>query len=404
MKVLVISYTRNLTEKLTALSPNLEYCAIAAGNPKRAKNICDNIGLSEVPVYSLEELPACLGLPYDYILLLKDGWWSNEFKELAKKYSLPRNKILTFCALHGEDNFLLERSLRYFKEHAADFEMFATGISTAEKDLDVPNFKRKLFNFGRGSQDLYYNFQVAKFVVSCAAHNLRYALIGLAPYSFHYDLSQTPANVFILLQHLIAFNDLHNFQVPLEEYRKIFREEYLAKKIPLESINLNDPYAAKKQGSYIKPKGLYVNEDSIDHTWCKRYFPKIMAENAKILDDYLTLCETNNIRPIIFLPPYCESYKASYNRERLNEFYDLVGQACKNHPSALFLDSWKLNLVTDYDFYDKAHLNILGAKKFSSYLSDFVEGLTAISVWMQAVPLPSSRDNFFHVIETRRPI
>lgn len=192
--------------------------------------------------------------------------------------------------------------------------------------------------------------------------------------------------------------------MPLEEYKKIFREEYLTKQLTLDSINLNDPYASKKQGSYTKPKGLYVHEDSIDHTWCNRFFPKVMAENAKILDDYLTLCKANNIRPIIFLPPYCESYKAAYNRERLNEFYDLVEQACKKHSSALFIDSWKLNLVTDYDFYDKAHLNILGARKFSSYLSDFVEGLNAISVWMQAVPLPSSRDNFFHVIETRRPI
>jgi len=198
MKVLLISYTRNLTEKLAALSPDLEYCAIATGDPKRAKEICNSAGLSEVPVHSLEELPICLKLPYDYILLLKDGWWSSEFKDLVRKYNLPHNKILTFSALHANDNFLLERSLRYFKEHAAEFEMFATGISTAEKDLDVPSFKGKLFNFGRGSQDLYYNFQVAKFAMSCGGgHNktIRYALIGLAPYSFHYDLSQTPANV-----------------------------------------------------------------------------------------------------------------------------------------------------------------------------------------------------------------
>ena len=73
-----------------------------------------------------------------------------------------QDKILTFYALNSWDNFLLERSLRYFKEHAAEFEMFATGISYVEKCLDVTRFKRKLFNFGRGSQDLYYNFQVSK--------------------------------------------------------------------------------------------------------------------------------------------------------------------------------------------------------------------------------------------------
>ena len=206
--------------------------------------------------------------------------------------------------------------------------------------------------------------------------NIRFALIGIAPYSFHYDLSQSPQMKPLLLQYFIAFNDLHNFYLPLEEYRKLFREEYLTKEISLESLELNDPYRAKKmQSRYLNPEGLYVTPDLIDRASRKRFFPKVMEENTQILDDYLTLCEENNVRPIIFLPPYCEPYRAAYNKERLEEFYDLVGQACKKHPSALFVDSWKLNLVTNYDFYDKAHLNILGARKFSTYLNNFIENL-----------------------------
>ena len=45
-------------------------------------------------------------------------------------------------------------------------ELEATGISYVAHGLDARCFGRKLFNFGRAAQDLYYNFQVVKFVIS----------------------------------------------------------------------------------------------------------------------------------------------------------------------------------------------------------------------------------------------
>ena len=64
---------------------------------------------------------------------------------------------------------------------------------------------------------------------------IKYALIGLGIYSFHYDLSQSVYSFCRIPQYLIAFNDLHNFYMPLEEYRKFFRPEYLNKKVPPEA-------------------------------------------------------------------------------------------------------------------------------------------------------------------------
>ena len=110
-------------------------------------------------------------------------------------------------------------------------------------------------------------------------------------------------------------------------------------------------------------------------TWRGKFYPKTRDENIKILDDYLTLCEENNARPIMFRVPVTEKFMANFNKQLLDEFPVLVEQACQKHPSARFFDGWKLEGFTYADFRDHEHLNIHGAAKFSAYLNDFIEQL-----------------------------
>lgn len=172
MRVLLVTWTDHLLQKLQILSPQLEYCAIVVDEVEPARKILERVNLPKSLLRPLHELKDCVrDFYYDYVICLENGWWGNTLASKVQEYDVPRNKILNFCATTSVHNFLLERSLRYFKEHAAEFEMFATGISYVEKALDITRFKRKLFNFGRGSQDLYYNFQVAKFAVTYGGGN-----------------------------------------------------------------------------------------------------------------------------------------------------------------------------------------------------------------------------------------
>ena len=206
-------------------------------------------------------------------------------------------------------------------------------------------------------------------------HNkFRYALIGLAHCTFHYDLSSTPNSQALLLSYLVAFNDLHNFHLSADAYREFFRREYLATKLPLEPFDVNSPHYAKGSLHFMTPEDCLNARKNID-TWSERYFPAIRAENIKILDDYLTLCEENHIRPIMFLPPMIEGYLKYFSRQKLDEFHYLVRQACKKHPSAVFIDGWKIRGFTDADFGDAEHLNIQGAAKFSTFLNSVIEQL-----------------------------
>lgn len=378
MRVLLVTNTNDLAKKLEILNPKLEYCAIVTDEVEPAKKILAHFGLPKNLIQPFHALKDCVkDFPCDYCLCVENWWWSLVLTNKAKKYGMPQDKLISFCALNSPINFLLERSLRYFKKNATEFEMFATGISHVEKALDVTRFNHKIFNFGRGSQDLYYNFQVAKYVVTCGKkyNKLKYALIGLAPYSFHYDLSKSANNQFLMLQHFIAFKDLHNFYLPAEVYKNFFHKDYLANKLLLNSMDINNPYFAKfDEVRHISPQARLEARDIID-TWSEKVFPETCEENIGILDEYLMLCEENNIRPIVFLTPMTEAYIKYYNSQRLEEFYSLVEQIINRHHSAIFIDGWRVKFLSDADFYDVEHLNIEGAAKFSSFLNEIVEYL-----------------------------
>ena len=160
MRVLLVTWTDDLKEKLSILNPELKYLVIVTDDVESAKKILEGIGLPQSLIQPFYVLKDCLKIfRYDYCICVENSWWSTSLSDKIKKYGVPQNKIISFCALNSPMNFLLERSLRYFREHATDFEIFATGISHVEKAIDVTKFKRKLFNFGRGSQDLYYNMR-----------------------------------------------------------------------------------------------------------------------------------------------------------------------------------------------------------------------------------------------------
>lgn len=369
MKVLLVTTTYKLAEKLAALSPELEYCAAVVDNVKFAKEILSNAGLSQVPLYSLKTLQKRIEtLEYDYLLLVQNKFYGTGVIKKIQSYGLPTDKIISFAQLPDRGNWETERHLRYYRKHAQDFEMFATGTSPTKNAIDVRQFKRKAFNFATSSQDLYYNFQIAKAVIPYGAEHgsMRYALIGLAPYVFHFDLSRTYIFKSRILPYLIAFNDIHNLPVPFDVYKQFLRAEWLAKKPSAAKVNINGLKSQK-----IMEQEVIV--DGATNTWNGKYYPKTRDENIKILNDYLTLCEENNVRPIMFRVTNSEKYMANFNKILLDEFNILVEQACQKHPSAVFTDGWKLEGFTYDDFYDHGHMNVYGATKFSAYLNDFIE-------------------------------
>ena len=204
-------------------------------------------------------------------------------------------------------------------------------------------------------------------------------MIGIAPYTLQYDLSMAYANIFQLLKYYIAFDDVHNFWLPKENLPKILNPQYLSIRLPAQVPNVKNVYGERRSTVVTMNWEAQVTarENKIDD-WKGRHYPDTVKENVKILDEYLTLCEKNNVRPIMFLPTMTQGYIKYFERSTLDELYYHINQATKKHHSAIFFDGWKLNFP-DRDFYDASHLNLNGAAKFSAILNGVIEELERIS-------------------------
>ena len=172
---------------------------------------------------------------------------------------------------------------------------------------------------------------------------------------------------------MIAFNDLHNFHMPVEEYKSLFNSEYLNIKLSIESkSNSVSPLSRTNRHSTFTDR---VSARDRSEVWNNKTYPNTVKENVQILDDYLTLCEKKDLRSILFLPPLSKGYMQYFSRQKLDEFYCLVRDAQKKHPSTIFFDAWKLPPFLDTDFADEGHMNIQGAAKFSAIFNDLIEQL-----------------------------
>ena len=179
MKVLLVTTVDKLAEKFAALSPELEYCTVVVDEVEPAKEIFAQVGLSKDLLQPMSELKNCVeSLDYDYVLCVQNQFYDDDIIMELPKYAVSKNNILSFGALSTRRNFLTEQALRYYQKHWQDFEMFATGISTVYGGIDVTQFNRKLFNVAKPSQDLYYDYNVAKHIFVCGGGIVRYAMLS----------------------------------------------------------------------------------------------------------------------------------------------------------------------------------------------------------------------------------
>lgn len=168
MRIILVTLTDQLENSFAILNPVNEYCAIVVDEVEPAQKILESVGLPKTLLYPFYDLKEFVDSHYyDALVCFHDGRTYNLFPENISKCGVPKDKFIDLCFAASWEHFLMNRALQYYKEHASKFEMFATGQSHTTMSLDVNQFKRKLFNFARGGQDIYYNYQIAKFAVLC---------------------------------------------------------------------------------------------------------------------------------------------------------------------------------------------------------------------------------------------
>ena len=147
MRVLLITFSEVVNFALTQVfNPDLKYSAIVVEDTELAKkNLSDSPQLHE-KIYPFYELKECIeNTYYDAVLFTceNSAVWLGIIEQI-REYGVPANKFvnMNFSPSTKNKHFLLERNLRYYKEHAAEFEMFATGGCYIALGLDNTKFRR----------------------------------------------------------------------------------------------------------------------------------------------------------------------------------------------------------------------------------------------------------------------
>lgn len=248
--------------------------------------------------------------------------------------------------------------------------------------------KKNFFNYGVSSQDLFFDYNIMKYALKFEnfRKNVRYAIIGLPYYGFHYDLSKSQNKNTIrteiyypILGTLHNYENKQNFINEYEIYRtlcgNILKSNYSRTTFNYTKEN----YAKLVDGIYKKEfdsKNLSKIQKEelvkdIKKDFNKKY-PLTVEENKKILIDYLELLKLNNIKPVILVCPVTKIYRDNCPVYFKEEFYNIIN-ALKLNYDFQFIDYFESEEFEDVYFYDTSHLNYKGAEKFTNILNNVIE-------------------------------
>ena len=125
---------------------------------------------------------------------------------------------------------------------------------------------------------------------------------------------------------------------------------------------------------YVNPnKGLEVREKIQQYPINSKYNTNIKtpvsAESEKILIELLEYIKTTNYNYLFIVSPYIETEKHKENFNYISEIikkygYDFLD--CNDYYEEIQLDF-------STDFYDSAHVNILGAEKYTNFLTKYIK-------------------------------
>ena len=348
---------------------NVQIVAIVTDN----RSIAIESGCPSEIAFSFWQLKTVLEIfDFDYLIVL--SFYGKTFdlcKVALHDINLPMIKLCNLSEYPAKTTIDLLACLHDLKRNSTKYKIFATGISYSQLGIVPENFELPVINFAFTSQDLYYDFQIAKKIIQISTslsrknfEEFQYTLTGLAPYSLHYDLSRCNRESYVLSKYLFALNDLHNYWIDAKIMHQILLPEFVEEH---KSKSENLDYRPEFSTDTISLGNAIEAYYKIDE-WNRKNYPETVSENKQILEKYLQLLESNRIFPILFLPPMMKDYQDRFCREKLRELIFFLKELLQSY-DFIFINGWMLDGFDDCDFRDIDHLNVYGSQKFSIVVS-----------------------------------
>lgn len=305
---------------------------------------------------------------YDFIIIASQ--YNEEIYEQLNLLNISKNVIFQFFNFITLYDNSMKFKLNEYYDRKDNIEVIITGISYTVVGLKLDNFFRTSFSFARGSQDLFYDYNIIKHVMKRYNNAIKYCIIGLCYYSFQYDLSLSAMKSRVMCYYDFI-KESHNFYNFKDYYIRFNIDNYIANEIlsknSTDRFVINWDVESKLNDKNINKYGK--NQASVD---CNKNYPETVKENKQIFKDYLKLLKDNNIKPIVVVFPASKYYTKYFSKRIEDEFHSIINEVKKEYDFQ-YIDYFRSELFDDEDFQDVSHLNSKGAEKFTNILNDTIE-------------------------------
>ena len=339
------------------------------------------IGEMQLPVYPFSVLG-------EELQTSEDTWWlicgwkqrmkeTGDIASFMRKRGIPKGRIVNLS--YGQALYLhWVANLRYAENHP--IHAFATGISYTEVGLDWKEFENVhsggvSVNLACTSQDLRLGYLTAKHVLERKEKGcVKFVLIGLAPYSLHYESTESFSGLCVPRQYEIALALSEDEICQREAVKKLMNHRMQAwvDSITEESVDRNNESVKDAfPQQYFSVQDLIGAEQEAEEYHRKKFRQETIERNLQILEQYVGLCKAYETDPVVVIWPFSPNLRTAYPREMLVSFRVFLHQVQKRIPFRI-VDMFDLPLGYDC-FYNMGHLNKKGAALASKEL---VERLT----------------------------
>lgn len=365
MRLVLIAFEQNLGLCLQALNlVESDLRAVITVRTNTTNKIIQENNFLQGRIFPYEVLKECVNNCYfDYILVC--GYEDMVMEDL-KKMGVNKEQIIDLRLLPFPRLLNISRLMRKYYVEAEKYKTFITGLSYAHYGFDLNKFTLPAINFSVDSQDLYYGYKLAAKALEAANSAFKYGIINLHPYSFHYDLSRT-RDKFLVLAYALLLQDTHNYWIRYVDMQKILNESFLSINPSIDGIDVNDINNNKKMMNHPIQIIDALKARNRAEEWKYKRYPETVEENKQILLQYVRMCQSRNIEPLLVVLPCTDIYRKYFPMQLLEEFYYIIHEVQKK-TGARFLDYFALNGFDYSNFRDCDHLNVSGSIKMTEIM------------------------------------
>lgn len=330
-----------------------------------------------IPVIDMDEVQ---NLEYDYLLCTEEP-------EEADQY--PYEKVLNFHShigtfVTGGYEIAYER-MNFYRDRGP-YDGIVTGLSYIRQGIDLSSIRGHFLNFAIGGQDLFYSYQMFRYAYEHAEEpgRIQYAVIGLSPYIFQYDMSVTNYNAVVSERYYSFLRRMNHFsgawiykgayhyakdrldQIMKEDFEELYtttEERYfLDYERNLRSIVYDS--------SSLDEAGVKAEKENIEREYHKDY-PETEAFNIRIMREYLDYLKQRQVQAILVMPPMTKLYQKYMSWDMYQDTMKILEKMQEEYGFTF------VNLLTDLELEDKyfrnsSHLNGAGAVKVTEVLNQYI--------------------------------